>query len=110
MRWAFGLTTAAIITAGSIYVVRTNPGDFDANFYGLLLVALLPSLVYLLGVRDPHSIVICGASLMGVTLAGWVFVLQNDAMRGVGAVAAFPITLLIATTFAIQDRSRHRAG
>lgn len=106
MRWAFALSTAAIITAGAIYVVQTNPGKFDANFYGLLLTALLPSLVYVLGVREARSTMLCGALLLGVTLLGWVFVLDDDAMRGVGAVAAFPITLVITTAFAIHDRAQ----
>ena len=105
VRWAFGLSTAGIITAGAIYVVKTNPGDFDPNFYGLLLTALLPSLVYLLAVRDPRSTMLCGASLLGVTLLGWIFVLDDDPLRGVGAVLAFPITMAISTGFAMHDRA-----
>jgi hypothetical protein len=42
--------------------------------------------------------------LLGVTLLGWVFVLDDDPMRGVGAVLAFPITVL-STGFAIHDRA-----
>ena len=106
MRWAFAISTVAIITAGAIYVVQTNPGEFDAKFYSLLLAALLPSLMYVLGVREPRSTMLCGALLLGVTLLGWVFVLQDDAMRGVGAVLAFPITLAITTGFALHDRAQ----
>ena len=106
MRWAFAFSTAAIISAGAVYVVQTNPGEFDANFYGLLLAALLPCLVYVLGVRDPRSTMLCGALLLGVTLLGWGFVLQDDTMRGVGAVLAFPITLVITTGFALHDRAQ----
>ena len=110
MRWAFAISTAAIITAGAIYALQTNPGEFDANFYGLLMAALLPSLVYVLGVRDPRSTILCGALLLGVTLLGWVFVLEDDAMRGVGAVLAFPITLVISTGFVLHDRAQRRAS
>ncbi len=106
MRWAFALSTAAIITAGAIYVVQTNPSKFDANFFGLLMTALLPSLVYLLFVRDPRSTMVCGALLLGVTMLGWAFVLDDDAMGGVGPVLAFPITLALATGFAIHDRAQ----
>lgn len=106
MRWAFAILTAAIITAGAIYAVQTNPGEFDANFYGLLLAALLPSLVYVVGVRDRRSTMQCGALLLGVTLLGWVFVLQDDAMRGVGAVLEFAITLVIAIGFVLHDRAQ----
>ncbi len=105
VRWVFAGSTAAIITAGAIYTVETNPGKFDANFYGLLLAALTPTLVYLLFVRHPHSTVLCGALLLGVTLLGWVFVLDDDPMRGVGAVLAFPITLVLSTGFAIRERA-----
>ncbi len=113
VRWAFGLATAAIIATGAGYGVRTNPGQFDSNFYGFFLVALLPTFIYLVGVRDPRSIVLCGASLLAVTFLGWIFILQDDPMRGVGAVGAFPVTLLIATGFALHDRSdaaRRRGG
>ena len=110
MRWAFAISTAAIITAGAIYAVQTNPGEFDANFYGLLMAALLPTLMYVLGVRDPRSTILCGALLLGVTLLGWVFVLEDDAMRGVGAVLAFPMTLVISTGFVLHDRAQRRAS
>ena len=98
------------MTAGAIYAVQTNPGEFNANFYGLLMAALLPSLVYVLGVRDPRSTILCGALLLGVTLLGWVFVLEDDAMRGVGAVLAFFITLVISTGFVLHDRAQRRAS
>jgi len=109
VRWAFGLSTAAVITGGAIYAVRTNQGDFDAKFYALLVTALLPSLVYLVGVRSPRSSMLCGALLFGVTLLGWIFILQDDPMRGVGAVLAFPITLVTSTGFAAQDWAQRRA-
>ena len=108
LRWGFASATAAVITAGAVYAARTNPGDFDANFYGLLLTALLPTLVYLLGVRGSRSTVACGMCLLGITLFGWAFVFQDDPMRVVGAVLAFPITLVISVAFALQDRARGR--
>ena len=40
-----------------------------------------------------------------MTLLGSVLVLDDDPMRGVGAVLAFPITLVLATGFAIHDRA-----
>jgi hypothetical protein len=108
LRWAFGFVTASIIMAGAIYVVRTNPGEFDANFYRLLFVALLPTFVYVLGVHSSRATVVGGASLLGVTLLGWSSIFEQDAMRGVGAALAFFITLIVSTSFALQDRTKRR--
>ena len=108
VRWGLAVATAAVINVGAIYTVRTNSGDFDANFYGLLLTALLPTFVYLLGVRGSRSTINCGLALFGVTVFGWAFVLQDDPMRGVGAVLAFPITLVLSTLSALQDRAQRR--
>jgi hypothetical protein len=47
--------------------------------------------------------------LLGVTLLGWIFVLNDDPMRGVGAVVAFPITLIISAVFALHDRAQGSA-
>jgi hypothetical protein len=35
MRPIFGLANAATVTAGATSLVRTNPGEFDDNFFGL---------------------------------------------------------------------------
>ncbi len=108
LRWSIAATTAAIIIAGSVYVVRTNPAEFDANFFALLLTALLPTVVFVIGVRSPGSAVAYGSALLGVTLLGWIFVLDDDPMRAVGAVLTFPITLLISAAGAIHDQLRRR--
>jgi hypothetical protein len=106
VRLGFGAATAAVITAGSVYAVETNPGAYDVNFYGLLLTALLPSLIYVFGVRERRSTVVCGSLLVGITVFGWAFVLQDDPMRGVGAVLAFPITFVASIAFAVRDRAQ----
>lgn len=105
MRWLFALPTAAIVTIGAVYAVRTNQGEFDANFFGLLTIALLPTAVYLAGVRTPRCTFDCGAWLLGVTAAGWALILQDDPMRGLGALFAFVITLLCSTIFVLRERT-----
>jgi hypothetical protein len=105
LRWTFGLVPMGLITAGAVFLVHENEGKFDANFYGILLVALLPPLVYLLGVRRrSRATMVCGASLLGVTALGWSSIFQQDAMRAVGAAFAFFITFLISIICALEDR------
>jgi hypothetical protein len=108
MRWLFALPTAAIVTSGAVYAVRTNGGELDVNFFGLLAIALLPTAVYLAGVRTPRCTFACGAWLLAVTAAGWALILQDDPMRGLGALFAFVITLLCSTIFVFRERTLRR--
>lgn len=79
-----------------------------ANFFALLLTALLPAAVFVIGIRTPRSVVEYGSALLGVTLLGWIFILEDDPMRGVGAVLAFPVTLVSSAVGAIHDHRRRQ--
>jgi hypothetical protein len=108
MRWAFALGTGGVIAAGAIYGQRGNSGSLDAGFFALVAIALLPTVVYLAGVRSHRSRLLCGGLLLGVTCLGWASIVQDDAMRGVGAVAAFPATLVLAVIFTMVDRAERQ--
>ena len=108
-RLAFSCATAAIIVGGSLYVV-SGPGsegkDYDAGFFVLLAIALLPAITYLVGVRRPDSVLYFGLALLLVTAAGWVFVfVSDDAFRGVYTIPAFMVTLVSSIVGMARDHA-----
>ena len=109
LRWGIAAAAAVIIIAGCVYVVRTNPSEFDVNFFAVLVTALLPAAVFVIGVRTLRSTVQYGLVLLGVTAVGWAFILQDDAMGAVGAVLAFLVTLGTSAAGAFHDHQRRRS-
>lgn len=107
-------STAAIIVAGSIYIVKGGPpagrGELNGNFFGLLATALLPTLIYLVGVFKPRSVVTFGLWLLVGTLSGWIFVVDDDAMRAVGTVLAFGLTFGTSLIGVLHDQFHRRDG
>lgn len=105
--------TAAVIVGGAVYVVRGGPaqaqGAFDANFFGLVAGALVPSIVYAVGVRKLDSSVYFGLALFLMTAACWAPVfLSKDAMRGVLTFPGFAMTLVASIAGVSRDRGREK--
>lgn len=110
VRAGFSLVTSFIILAGFIEVVRTGPvearGEIDAVFLGLLAVFLVPTLIYLLGVRRADTALYFGLALFLITAFGWVFVfISDEALRAVFT----PLALLATTGTSIGGVIRDRA-
>ena len=108
-RAAFSLATFTIILAGCIEVVRggrvEGRGDFNAVFFKLLALLLLPTVIYAIGVRRPESVLYFGLALLLITAFGWVFVFVTDeGLRAVFTPLSFLATLATSTAGVIRDR------
>ena len=107
-RAAFSLATFAIILAGRVEVVRGGPaearGDFNAVFFGLLLLLVLPTVIYAIGVRRPESVLYFGLALLLITAFGWVFIFVTDeGLRAVFTPLSFLVTLATSTAGVIRQ-------
>lgn len=105
-RVAVALTASVIIVAGLLSnVVGSSEREVDGNFLGLAAAALLPSMIYAIGVRTPRSVFVHGAILLGTTTFAWFFVfVDDDPMRGFWVVPAFVVTLCSSVHGARRDR------
>jgi hypothetical protein len=101
------LMTSLIIVAGALFnVVGSSEREVDANFFALVTPALLPSMVFAIGIRTPRRVVLYGAFLLGATAFAWFFVfVEDDAMRGFWTLPAFVFTLCASIHGALGDRS-----
>lgn len=101
-----------LIVAGATYIIRggTSDGDFDAKFFGLVGAAILPAVVYLVGVHRRRSALIYGLAILGVNFVGWIFTFSDDGMRAVGTVPAFFVTLAISIAGVVNDRRPQGSG
>jgi len=81
-RIAFAVSTGAIVVGGSLLTSTSPRLEDPARVVGVSLgltqfelvlaaVGLLPSLVFLLGVRSPWRILVFGALLLGINAAAW---------------------------------------
>ena len=99
-------TTTLIIVTGALYnVVGSSERRVDANFFVLVLAALLPAMIFAIGVKTPRAVALYGLLLLGTTVFAWFFVfVEDDAMRGVLTLPAFLFTLCASIHGALQDR------
>lgn len=109
-RAAFAIATATIVAVGFISVVRGGPvqgrGEFDAVFFGLLALFLLPTVIYGVGVFRPDSVLYFGLALLLTTAFAWAFVfVSNDAFRAVFTPLAFLVTLVTSMIGAARDHA-----
>ncbi|HWI04874.1 MAG TPA: hypothetical protein VNT52_13770 [Acidimicrobiales bacterium] len=109
-RAAFSLATFTLILAGCMEVVRGGPvearGDFNAVFFALFALLLLPTVIYTIGVRRPESVLYFGLALLLITAFGWAFVFVTDeALRAVFTPLSFLATLATSTAGVIRDRA-----
>ena len=105
-RLIVALTTSVIIVTGALHnVVGSSERTVDANFFLLVSAALLPALIYAIGVKTPRAVALFGLLLLGPTAFAWFFVfVEDDAMRGVWTFPAFLFTLCASIHGALQDR------
>src|SRR5688572_31616867 len=98
LRLVLSAASAALILGGAAYTMKSGPKasevQFDGIFFLLVLPGLLPTAVYLFGVRTRRASVFSGGLLVGVTFLAWlpVSLVEDDAMRGVLVIPAFFIT------------------
>ena len=90
-RLIVALTTSLIIVTGALYnVLGSSERRVDADFLGLVMAALLPSMIFAVGVRTPRRVALYGLLLLGATAFAWFFIfVEEDAMRGVWVLPAF---------------------
>jgi hypothetical protein len=80
-------------------------GNFNAVFFGLLALLVLPTVIYAIGVRRPESVLYFGPALLLITAFGWVFVFVTDeGLRAVFTPLSFLVTLATSTAGVIRDR------
>ena len=105
-RLAVALTTGLIIVAGALYVtLGSGERRVDANFFALVMAALLPAMIFAMGVKTPRSVALYGALLLWATAFAWLFVfVEDDPMRGVLTLPAFLFTLCTSAHGALRDR------
>lgn len=72
--------TATVVIAAHVHTVRRGPapGDLDAGFWTLLVLALVPALIYVLGLRDADLSLYYGLALVLITASGWAIALASD--------------------------------
>ena len=106
------LTTSVIVVAGALSnVIGSSERQVDANFLGLVMVALLPSMIFAIGVKTPRLVTIYGAVLLVTTALAWFFVfVEKDAMRGFWTLPAFLFTLYASIHGALRDRRIRMRG
>lgn len=123
-RIAFAVATSSIVVVGSLSTsisprleepVRVLGVALGLTRFELVLGAacLLPSLVFLLGVRTPWRILLFGALLLGITAAAWTWyaVSRREALAGLAIVAGAFWSLVSSSLGAtLEADDRHRPG
>jgi len=122
-RIAFAVATSAIVAGGSLLTsisprledpVRVLGVPLGLTEFELVLATagLLPSLVYLLGVRTPWRILLFGALLLGITAAAWTsYALSTDPLSGLTIVAGAFWSLVSSVLGAtLEADDPHRPG
>ena len=105
-RAVVALTTSLVIVAGALWnVLGSGERRVDANFLGIVMAALVPAMIYAVGVKTPRFVALYGLLLLGPTVLAWLPVfLIDDAMRGVWTAPAFLFTLWASVHGALRDR------
>lgn len=123
-RIAFAVAASAIVVGGGLLTsisprledpVRVLGVSIGLTQFELVLATagLLPSLVFVLGVRTPWRILLFGALLLGITAAAWAsYTLgESDALSGLTIVAGTFWSLISSTLGAILEADDpHRPG
>ncbi|MGI8758476.1 MAG: hypothetical protein ACR2K0_04150 [Acidimicrobiales bacterium] len=89
------------VVGGSLH----ERGRIDGGFLLFLALCLLPTVIYLAGIRSRAMVVIFGVCLFVPTMAAWSFYFLSDAsMAGVPVIFAIPLTLLLSVIGTVIDR------
>lgn len=94
-RLAISLITATVIVACSADTQSSLSGKYDAGYFGLLIIQLVPSFLFLLGLRDGRCTIICGGLLVMLTPGAWLlyYLYDKDAIVLSAVILAFLTTL-----------------
>ena len=103
-------SSASVVVGGFVHTLVTSPPQepqsVDLMFLGLLGFCLLPSLIYLLGVRTCSMVAIFGACLFVPTVLAWlVYFFSHAALAGVAVIVAVPFTFLTSVIGTVIDRT-----
>ena len=123
-RIAFAVATSAIVVVGSLLTSSSPRLEDPVRVLGvplglsqpeLVLAAagLLPSLVFLLGVRTPWRILLFGALLLGITAAAWTtYALSRREALSVLTIVAGAFWSLVSSTLGatLEADDPHRPG
>lgn len=107
LKWLIVASTAAIVIAGDIYGVlykHKERGEANAVFLGFLVVLILPTVVFALGVRQARSVYVYGSLLFGLTAAAWLPVLVSGGALAFYVPFAWLGTLVTSIVGASRDR------
>ncbi|MEO5679826.1 MAG: hypothetical protein ABIS47_09160 [Acidimicrobiales bacterium] len=98
-------TSASIVLGGLRTVGREPEGRVTAAL-------LLPTLVFLVGVRRPHLVTLFGALLVGITGATWVLyeLHRDESMAGAGIVIGAWYSLISSVVGACLELADRAGG
>jgi hypothetical protein len=101
--------SALVTLAGFVRAVVGAPAEEPARVDAVLLLVLglclLPTVVYLLGVRSRQMVIVFGACLLVPTVVTWLSYSLDFAPLGVLVFVAVPFTFVTSVIGAIIDRS-----
>jgi hypothetical protein len=102
VRWAFAFFTAAVVAWGASLGFGWPPNGAQIL---VILVALVPSIIYILWVRNRPTILICGAVLLLVTGYTWSAFLSTKSqnLSAIWVLFGLAFTLLFSITGATVD-------
>lgn len=106
IRWVMAAATMVIISAGLIASWRSLHKDWDVGAIAFLVVLLLPSLIFALGVSRQRTTVWCGTWILVLSALAWAGYYSNrdDPVAGALAISALLVTLPAAIIGVIRDR------
>lgn len=100
--------SALVTLAGFVRTVAgapaEEPASVDAALLGVLGLCLLPTLIYLLGVRSRQMVMVIGACLLVPTVVTWLSYSLDFAPLGVLVFVAVPFTFVTSVIGTVIDR------
>lgn len=101
--------SALVTVAGFVRTVVGAPAEEPASADAVLLLVLglclLPTLIYLLGVRSRQMVIVFGACLLIPTAATWLSYSLDFGPLGVLVFVAVPFTFITSVIGTVIDRS-----
>lgn len=108
-RLAFaGASALAVVGGHMLWFMESSrapgPGDpeVDAKFLLFLLGALVPTIIYVVGVRTFAATITAGSLLVGITISGWtIFAVDSTMLGSLGPFLACFVNMLVAAFAAL---------
>lgn len=94
-RLSIAFITATVVVACSLDTQSSLSGKYDAGYFGLLIIQLVPIIIFLLALRDERCTLICGGLLVTLTPGAWLlyYLYDKDAIVLSSVILAFLVTL-----------------